>query len=212
VKLVAKLAPALVAVAVTALVLLVGMASALTMDEARRLFEQLGCTGCHNNVVAPDFEGTIAKLRSWAAKYASLDEAVASEAKTFKMFQQAKSWDELVKLMPGMTPELKEFFERVFEEARRQATATPTPTPTPAQTPTPVAPPIPTPTPTPTLQPVEVATPTPTVTVVTLPSVPVPNPASESAYLADVGLAAGIAFSLAGVAVLIAALLRKPKG
>ena len=111
---------ALAAVLAITLVLAGSVAAALSMEEAKKEFQAKGCTGCHNGAVAPDFDGVVKKLQEWAKKYGSLDEAVAAEAKNFKMpqYQSAKTWDQLIGAMPGITPELKEFFTQVFEQAK----------------------------------------------------------------------------------------------
>jgi cytochrome c551/c552 len=104
--------------AFVAIVLAAGVAAALTEQQAEQLFKQKGCTGCHNGGLAPDFKGTIKKIQEWAKKYKSLDEAVAAESKNFKMFQGTKTWKELMAKMPGITPELEQFFAQVFEQAK----------------------------------------------------------------------------------------------
>ncbi|NOZ88900.1 MAG: hypothetical protein GXO15_03150 [Crenarchaeota archaeon] len=108
----------LAALALLAVALLSASAAALTMEEAKQLFQQRGCTSCHNGNLAPDFEGTVKKMQEWAQKYGSLDEAVKAEAKNFKMYQNSQSWDQLINAMPGITPELRQFFEQVFEQAK----------------------------------------------------------------------------------------------
>ncbi len=107
--------------ALVALIAIAGAAAALTMQEAEKEFKAKGCTGCHNGALAPDFQGTVKLIEEWAQKYGSLDEAVAAESKNFKMFQGVKTWDELMAKMPGITPELKQFFEQVFEQAKKGA-------------------------------------------------------------------------------------------
>jgi cytochrome c551/c552 len=107
-----------VVVALVALVAVAGVAAALTMQEAEKEFKAKGCTGCHNGAMAPDFQGTVKKIEEWAKKYGSLDEAVAAEAKNFKMYSNAKTWDQLISAMPGITPELRQFFEQIFEQAK----------------------------------------------------------------------------------------------
>ncbi|RUM47397.1 MAG: hypothetical protein DSY37_02475 [Hyperthermus sp.] len=96
------------------------LALALSESEAQKEFQAKGCVGCHNGQIAPDFKGVIAKLKSWATKYASLDEAVASEASSFSMpqFKTAKNWNDLMSKMPGITDELKKFFEQVYAKAK----------------------------------------------------------------------------------------------
>lgn len=120
---------ALAVLAVLALILAAGAAAAMTVDQAKQEFQAKGCTSCHNGALAPTFDGVIKKIQEWAKKYNSLDEAVKAESKNFKMFQNAQSWDQLMSEMPGMTPELKQFFEQVFQQAKGgagQATATTT--------------------------------------------------------------------------------------
>lgn len=107
-----------VVAALVALVAVAGVAAALSEQQAEQLFKQKGCTGCHNGGLAPDFKGTIAKMQEWAKKYKSLDEAVAAESKNFKMYQGVKTWKELMSKMPGITPELEQFFAQVFEQAK----------------------------------------------------------------------------------------------
>ncbi|ALL00535.1 hypothetical protein Pyrde_0485 [Pyrodictium delaneyi] len=197
---------AIVMFAILATVGLVSVAAALTTDEAKQLFQSKGCTGCHNGAMAPDFEGTVAVIKEWASKYASLDEAVAAEAPNFKMFNNAKTWDELMNAMPGITPELKDYFAKVFEEAKSggaapaqeekptEASTTEAETPTTTTTkPVPVQ----------TQQPVK---PKPTVTYQKLPQVPVPNPSEEAEPLVQTGLPVGLALYLAAVGVLVIAM------
>ena len=111
---------ALAALLVLGLAVSGALAAALTAEEAKKEFQAKGCTGCHNGAVAPDFEGVIKKIKEWAAKYGSLDEAVAAESGSFSMpqYKNAKSWDQLINAMPGITPELKQFFEQVFQQAK----------------------------------------------------------------------------------------------
>ena len=111
-------ASALLVAGVLVAILLAGAAAALTESQAKQEFQAKGCTNCHNGALAPTFEGVIKKLQEWAKKYNSLDEAVKAEAKNFKMFRNAQSWDQLMNMMPGMTPELKQFFEQVFQQAK----------------------------------------------------------------------------------------------
>ncbi len=111
-------ASALLVAGVLVAILLAGAASAaMSMEQAKKAFEAKGCTGCHNGGLAPTFEGTVKKIQEWAKKYNSLDEAVKAEAKNFKMFQNAQSWDQLMNMMnvPGG---LRKFFEQVFQQAK----------------------------------------------------------------------------------------------
>ena len=103
-----------------------------TEAEARQVFETVGCINCHNGGQAPDWEGTLGKIRDWASRYGSLDEAVQAE---YTFSGGAASFDELMAQMHQFTPTatdqdiqlLSEFFRNVFQEAK---TATPTPTTT----------------------------------------------------------------------------------
>jgi len=196
---------AIVMLVILATVGLVSVAAALTTDEAKQLFRSKGCTSCHNGVMAPDFEGTVALIKEWASKYASLDEAVAAEAPNFKMFSNAKTWDELMNAMPGITPEFKDYFARVFEEAKSGGAAPaqeekPTEAlTTEAETPTTTTKPVP-------VQAQQPVKPKPTVTYQKLPQVPVPNPSEEAEPLVQTGLPVGLALYLAAVGVLVIAM------
>ncbi len=186
----------------------VGLASAtsgLSEDEARKLFSEAGCTSCHNNVLAPDFDGVIAKLREWALKYESLDEAVATEAANFKMFNNVKSWDELMKSMPGVTPELNNYFIAIFEEAKKSKTAQETQTPTIPKTTTKTTPTTVETTPKPAKTTPTQTKPTSTITYKKLPEVPIPDPIAESESLVRSGFIVGLALYLAAVGVFVIA-------
>ncbi len=174
----------------------------LSEQEARKEFEAKACTSCHNNNIAPDFDGTVAKLVEWAKKYNTLDEAVAAEAKTFKMFSNAKTWNQLMNMMPGITPELKEFFENIFEQAKKgkEVAAPATPTPTQMQ-------PQPTPQP-----PTTAITTTPVKpSVKTLPTITVEDPSAASKQLVRKAAIAGFAAYLIAIGILIALLARRGK-
>lgn len=183
-------------------------AAALSTEEAKQEF-QAKCVSCHNGAMAPDFEGTVAVIKEWASKYASLDEAVAAEAPNFKMFNNAKTWDQLMSMMPGITPELKAYFESVFNEAKgassgqaaekpaeeaqtatTAAATTTTTTSKPAQ-PLPAQPPV---------------KPKPRVTYQKLPEVPIPSPSKEAEPLVQTGLPVGLALYLAAVGLLVIAM------
>ncbi len=152
--------------------------------KVKRLFEEVGCTNCHDNSVAPDFEATVKKVEEWAAKYPSLDEAVKSE------YKRASTYDEMMKMMKRYTPGLSEedykvfysFFAKVFEEAKKGKT---TPV-TVAETPTPIV----------------VAKPKPTRTLTQLPRVAVPSPAEEAEPMVRQSLAVGILLEATGFALL----------
>ncbi|ABM81219.1 hypothetical protein [Hyperthermus butylicus] len=169
-------------------------AAALSAEEAEKLFQSSGCTGCHNGVVAPDFQGTIAVIREWASKYETLDEAVAAEAPNFKMFNNAKSWDELMSSMPGITPELKDYFARVFEEAKTGAVPVQE-QPAGETTEQPVQPTTPV---------VTQPKPKPAVNVTKLPEVSAPNPSAQAESLVKTGLPAGVAVLITAIVILAA--------
>ena len=97
------------------------------------------CGACHRGRIAPNWSGTIAKIKSWAEKYATLDEAVRAEYH-FRG-KGANSYDDLMSQMKsfsaGISDEvfkkLYEFFKNVFLEAKGGA-ASPTATAPPATT------------------------------------------------------------------------------
>ncbi|MEB3860308.1 MAG: hypothetical protein LRS43_03765 [Desulfurococcales archaeon] len=68
-------------------------------DEARSAFEQLGCVSCHNgNVAQTRWEDIVADFTEWRDRYASLDEAVASEVEYFGG-RKFSSFRELMEVM-----------------------------------------------------------------------------------------------------------------
>ena len=182
-------------------------AAALSTEEARQEF-QTKCASCHNGAVAPDFEGVVAVIEEWASKYASLDEAVATEAPNFNMFNNAKTWDELMSMKPGITPGLKAYFESVFEQAKgaaggHQAEKQTEESQAETQTTTPATTSRPAPSPLPAQSPVK---PKPTVTYQKLPEVPIPNPSKEAGPRVQTGLPVGLALYLAAVGLLVVAI------
>ena len=121
----------------------------VTEDEARQLFQRLGCTSCHTSGgTAPPFDEVVAMIESWRGQYASIDEAVASEVVVFG--QKYDSYDALMQAMASFTGKtlddirpLYDYFLQVFQGQQAQppsgetpgATATPTETATtPAET------------------------------------------------------------------------------
>jgi len=102
-------------------------------EEAARIFEEAGCTQCHNGGMAPDFEGTVQVIATWAQYYDDIDEAVRNE---YRAFGGADSYDEMMQQMkqytPGITEEqfqyLYQFFLEVFEYYKSQAQQTTTTT------------------------------------------------------------------------------------
>ncbi len=96
---------------------------ALTVDEARQLFQRLGCTSCHNGQTARTFEEAVLFIDGWRGKYGSLDEAVAAEVEYFGG-QRFESYDAMFNVMAsnvGKTlddPDVRslyEFFKAVYE-------------------------------------------------------------------------------------------------
>ncbi len=83
------------------------------------------CGSCHNGVRAPTFEATVAKIRTWALTYATLDDAVRSE---YKYMGGASSYKEMMEAKRRMVPwipeedykKLYEYFANVFAEAKKQ--------------------------------------------------------------------------------------------
>lgn len=86
-------------------------------------------------------DGTLQKIRSWASKYATLDEAVQAE---YTFSGGASSFDELMAQMHQFAPTatdqdiqlLTDFFKAVFQEAKSSTTPTTTPAETTTTTPT----------------------------------------------------------------------------
>ncbi len=119
------------------------MSAQTSEAEARQVFESVGCTNCHvEGGVAEPWDGTLQKIRSWASKYNTLDEAVQAE---YTFSGGAASFDELMTQMHQFTPTasdqdiqlLADFFKAVFQEAKGSATTT---TPPPTETVTTTAP------------------------------------------------------------------------
>ncbi|MCE4598964.1 MAG: hypothetical protein F7C81_02045 [Desulfurococcales archaeon] len=179
--------------------------ASISEDQARQLFESSGCTGCHNGGIAPDFAGTIEKIKTWASKYNTLDEAVASEAPSFSMFNNVKTWDELMNSMPGITPELTDFFTNIFTQSKTTTTTTTQETTTTTKTTTTTTQQTTT-----TTETTETTTITTTKTAETskLPEVEVPNPSQESEPLVKRSFLVGVGlFVIALIALTIAIMI-----
>ncbi len=107
----------------------VGFQHASGEEDLQAVFKKY-CGACHRGRLAPDWQGTIDKIREWASKYDSLDEAVRAEYE-FRG-KKANSYDEMMEQMkqfsPGISEEdfqkLHEFFKNVFLEAKGGAPAT----------------------------------------------------------------------------------------
>ena len=130
----------LLGLAVIAVIVLgIGIASSQAANEAKlKQVFQAHCSSCHNGQMAPTFDGVVAKMKEWAKKYKTLDEAVAHE---YKFSGGAKSYDQMMQQMKnfaaGISDQdfkaLYDYFKQVFEEARGGAktiTATKTATKT----------------------------------------------------------------------------------
>ena len=107
----------------------------LTVDEARQLFQRLGCTSCHNGQTARTFEEAVLFIDGWRGKYGSLDEAVAAEVEYFGG-QRFESYDAMFSQMAANTGKtlddpdvmkLYEFFKAVYEGRVDLAGVTPPP-------------------------------------------------------------------------------------
>ena len=145
----------LLGLAVIAVIVLgIGIASSQAANEAKlKQVFQAHCSSCHNGHMAPTFDGAVAKMKEWAKKYETLDEAVAHE---YKFSGGAKSYDQMMQQMKNFAPGISnqdfqllyDYFKQVFEEAKGGAktttatktatktTATATKTATSATTPT----------------------------------------------------------------------------
>ncbi len=98
--------------------------SQTNIDEARSVFETLGCTGCHTaGGIAPPFDSVVSKVANWSSKYSTIDDAVKNEVNYFGG-QKFNSYEEMMKVMAGnvgKTPDdpdiqlLSQFFKDVFE-------------------------------------------------------------------------------------------------
>lgn len=110
-------------------------AGSISEDQAYQAFVKAGCTECHDGSSAPDWEGTVETVRSWAMQYDTIDEAVQNE---YTFAGGADSYAEMMAVMreysEGITDEqyniLYQFFIQIFQEAkasRPQQTTTPPP-------------------------------------------------------------------------------------
>jgi len=103
-------------------------------EQAETLFEQLGCTGCHNGQTAATFNQILGEIGDWSSNYASLDEAISNEV-TYFGGRKFNSFDELMETMAGNVgkspdtteiQELKQFFLDVFQSGGIAITTTTT--------------------------------------------------------------------------------------
>ncbi len=141
-----------IVMAVTLAILLLGIAASLagvaaaqpTVDEAREVFQTLGCTSCHmQGGSAKPFDEIVSLFQQWGGQYATIDEAIQKEVKYFGG-QTFDSYDKLMETMAmnvGKTMDdpdiqlLYEFFLNLFESGAGTPTATtPTTTETTGQT------------------------------------------------------------------------------
>ncbi len=91
-----------------ALVLLLGIAVGLSQfvataqiseQEAFQLFQQLGCTSCHNNAVAPDWNSVLEMLQKVQSEYGGDIDAFARDVNYFGRVGAFNSWQELMAVM-----------------------------------------------------------------------------------------------------------------
>jgi cytochrome c553 len=136
-----------VVMAVTLAILLLGIAASLagvaaaqpTEDEAREVFQKLGCISCHmQGGSAKPFDEIVSLFQQWGGQYATIDEAVQKEVKYFGG-QTFDNYDQLMETMAmnvGRTMDdpdiqlLYDFFLNLFESSAGTPTATATTTPT----------------------------------------------------------------------------------
>ena len=79
----------------------------ISENEAKQIFESIGCTSCHNGNVADEFDEIVDDMRAWSKKYPTIDDAVANEV-TYFGGQKFNSFDELIAQMAqnvGKTPD-----------------------------------------------------------------------------------------------------------
>lgn len=198
--------------ALVVIVFLVGtsaFAATVSEQKAKEVFEKSGCVACHNGKVAPTFDGTVSKIKEWAAKYETLDEAVQKE---YTYMGGAKSYDQMMQQMRRFTPTISDedfkllydYFRQVFSESKGATpTATAATTTTPARTATETATKT-TATPMATVvteEKLPLTTPPPTVTVgpsTTLPAynVEVTNEMNRALFISALVLALAVAVAL----------------
>ncbi len=154
-----RLATATIILGLAAIVVLVGIASIkvsqaqLSEEEARSLFEKLGCTACHvgNQPQAPalKWELILQELQKVQTEYGGDLDKFAQSIEYYggRKFQ---SWQELIQQMAANVgrspddPEIKQIFE-FFASYAGAAPAAPQETQTPAETPAETATPAPAP-------------------------------------------------------------------
>ena len=133
-----------------ALVLLLGIAVGLSQfvataqiseQEAMQLFQKLGCTSCHNNAVAPDWNGTLEMLKKVQTEYGGDIDAFARDVNYFGRKGAFNSWEELMAVMAqnvGKTledPDIQKLNEFFLAYAGVQPGAAEQPAEQPAETP-----------------------------------------------------------------------------
>ena len=98
--------------------------SQANIDEARSVFETIGCTGCHTaGGTAPTFDNVVSMIANWSSKYNTIDDAVRNEVNYFGG-QKFNSYEEMMKVMAGNVGKtlddpdiqlLSQFFKDVFQ-------------------------------------------------------------------------------------------------
>ena len=150
-----KLATATIILGLMVLVTLVGLNSIsvsqaqLSEEEARSLFEKLGCTACHvgNQPLAPalKWELILEQLQRVQTEFGGDLDAFAQSIEYYggRKFQ---SWEELIQQMAANVgrspddPEIRQIFEFFASYAGVAPQETPAPAETPEETPTPAPP------------------------------------------------------------------------
>ncbi len=95
------------ATALLAVVALLGLLASLSQfaaaetseEEAFEVFHDLGCTSCHNNAVAPDWNGVLEMLRKVQSEYGGDIDAFARDVNYFGRKGAFNSWQELMAVM-----------------------------------------------------------------------------------------------------------------
>ena len=95
------------ATALLAVVALLGLLASLSQfaaaetseEEAFEVFHDLGCTSCHNNAVAPDWNGMLEMLRKVQSEYGGDIDAFARDVNYFGRKGAFNSWQELMAVM-----------------------------------------------------------------------------------------------------------------
>jgi len=71
----------------------------ISEQEAQQLFQQLGCTSCHNGTVAPDWQGTLEIMKKVQTEYGGDIDEFARNVNYFGRTGAFNDWNELMEVM-----------------------------------------------------------------------------------------------------------------